>query len=211
MAAMLLLALIPAVLAGGWAVISLDEPPGEIHAGDPWRVDFTVLQHGKTPVHDLDANSPVEPLLIAENPATGQRLEIMAERMKEAGRFTVEVTFPSDGTWEWTILPNPLLGETVFEPLTILPAINAAAVKEAAPAAPAVQQPAAPAVVAPAVTQPEPEIAQPAAPAPAATADAGFSWQTGLRWAALALGLVAIALFLLQGRKRSSAQARVES
>lgn len=199
MAAMLLLALIPAVLAGGWAVISLDEPPGEIHAGEPWRVDFTVLQHGKTPVHDLDANSSVEPLLIAENPATGQRLEIMAERMKEAGRFTVEVTFPSDGTWEWSILPNPLLGETVFEPLTILPAINAAAVKGAAPAA----QPPVEPEVAPAVTQSEV-----APPAPAS--ETGSSWQAGLRWAALALGLVAIALFLLQSRKQSSAQARGE-
>ncbi|WP_374685510.1 hypothetical protein [Promineifilum sp.] len=200
MATILLLALIPAVLAGGWAVVSLDEPPGDIHAGEPWRADFTVLQHGKTPVHDLDANSPVEPLLIAENPASGQRLEIMAERLKETGRFTVEVTFPSDGTWEWTILPNPLLGETVFEPLTVLPAANAAAVKEVKPAAE-------PAIAAPAITQPE-EVVQPAAPA---TVDAGFSWQAGLRWAALALGLVAVALFLLQGRKRSSAQARVES
>jgi hypothetical protein len=209
--ALLLLALVPGVLAGGWAVITLDEPPGEIHAGEPWRMDFTVLQHGKTPVHDLDANSPIEPLLVAENPQTGQRIEVMAERLKEPGRFTIEVTFPSEGAWEWTIYPNPLLGETVFEPLTVLPVVNAASVKAPVvePVAPAVQPAAVePEVAAPVVTQPE--AAQPAPAAPAAT-DTGLSLSSGLRWAALAAALVALALLILQGWKRSTAQTQAES
>ena len=71
---LLLLATATAVLAGGWAVVTLDSPPGEIHAGEPWTVGFTVLQHGQTPVHNLGPGNPVEPLLIATN-ADGRRVE----------------------------------------------------------------------------------------------------------------------------------------
>jgi hypothetical protein len=189
----LMLALVPAVLAGGWAVITLDEPPGDIRAGEPWTLDFTVLQHGQTPVHDLGDGVPIEPLLVAENPVDGRRLEIMATPGKEVGHFTVEVTFPTEGEWAWTIFPNPLAGETLFEPLTVLPAVSAAPEKlEAQPAAPAIQ----------------PAVAQSAAPA----ADGGAaSLATGLRWAALAVIAAAVALFVIQSRRRAALQARVES
>lgn len=118
----LLLATASAALAGGWAVITLDGPPGEIRAGEPWTVGFTVLQHGATPVHRLDATTPIEPLLVARNPAAGRRVEVLAMPGEEVGHFTAEVTFPVEGEWTWTILPNPLAGETAFEPLTVLPA-----------------------------------------------------------------------------------------
>ena len=118
----LLLATASAALAGGWAVITLDGPPGEIRAGEPWTVGFTVLQHGATPVHRLDATTPIEPLLVARNPAAGRRVEVLATPGEEVGHFTAEVTFPVEGEWTWTILPNPLAGETAFEPLNVLPA-----------------------------------------------------------------------------------------
>jgi hypothetical protein len=117
----LLLATASAALAGGWAVITLDAPPGEIRAGEPWAVGFTVLQHGQTPVHQLDDNSPIEPLLVARNLDAGRRVEVMATPGEEVGHFTAEVTFPVEGQWTWTILPNPLAGDTAFEPLTVLP------------------------------------------------------------------------------------------
>lgn len=181
----LLLLLVPAVLAGGWAVITLDEPPGDIRAGEPWTLGFTVLQHGQTPVHDLGDGVPIEPLLVAENPADGRRVEVMATPGKEVGHFTVEVTFPTGGEWTWTIFPNPLAGETLFEPLTVLPAVSAA---------------------------PEKLEAQPAAPAVQPAVDGGAaSLAAGLRWAALAVIAAAVALFVIQSRRRAAPQARVES
>ena len=131
-----------AALAGGWAVITLDAPPGEIRAGEAWTVGFTVLQHGATPVHRLDANTPIEPLLVARNLDAGRRVEVMATPGEEVGHFTAEVTFPVEGEWTWTILPNPLAGETAFEPLMVLPpaapqtTANAAAQPTVAPALP---------------------------------------------------------------------------
>jgi len=121
----LLLATALVALAGGWAVISLDAPPGEVHAGSPWTVNFTVLQHGRTPVHKLDPTSPITPLFVATNPATGERLTAEATPLDEVGRYTLEVTFPSEGAWEWTIEPQPLIGETAFPPLNVLPAVAA--------------------------------------------------------------------------------------
>jgi len=168
---LLLLATATAVLAGGWAVVTLDSPPGEIHAGEPWTVGFTVLQHGQTPVHNLGPGSPIEPLLIATN-ADGRRVEAQATPTEEVGHFVAEVTFPTEGDWEWTIHPNPLAGESLFEPLTVMAARPAAAEEVVAPAA-----------------------AQPAA----AESDAGPAG--ALRWAALALALVAVALLVVQSRR----------
>jgi hypothetical protein len=117
----LLLATASAALAGGWAIITLDAPPGEIRAGEPWAVGFTVLQHGQTPIHRFDDGSPIEPLLVARNLDAGRRVEVLATPGEEVGHFTAEVTFPVEGEWTWTILPNPLAGDTAFEPLTVLP------------------------------------------------------------------------------------------
>ena len=119
----ILLATASAALAGGWAIITLDAPPGEIRAGEAWTVGFSVLQHGQTPVHRLDATTPVEPLLVARNQDAGRRVEVLATPTDGVGHFTAEVTFPVEGQWTWTILPNPLAGDAAFEPLTVLPAV----------------------------------------------------------------------------------------
>ncbi len=200
--AVLLLALVPTVLAGGWAVVTLDEAPGEIHAGQPWTVSFMVMQHGQTPVHRLDPKSPIEPLLVAENPATGQRVEIVAAPTKKVGQFVAEVTFPSEGAWTWTIFPNPLAGETLFEPLNVLPALAAPEVK--AQPVPATELEAAPAAQ-PVVAQPQP------APSTGVAAGNGGAVAAGLRWVALIVVAIAALLFVVQTRRRGAPQAQVES
>lgn len=129
----ILLATASAALAGGWAIITLDAPPGEIRAGEAWTVGFSVLQHGQTPVHKLDATTPVEPLLVARNLDAGRRVEVLATPTDEVGHFTAEVTFPVEGQWTWTILPNPLAGDAAFEPLTVLPAAPQTTTNAAAP------------------------------------------------------------------------------
>lgn len=121
----LLIALVPAALAGGWATVTLDEPPGEIHAGERWIVGLTVLQHGVTPVHNLGPDVPMEPTFVGTNVATGERVEALARPDKEPGRFTLEVNFPSDGQWEWVIYPAPLAGDETRHSLTVLPAAPA--------------------------------------------------------------------------------------
>jgi hypothetical protein len=137
-------------LAGGWATVTLDERLPAIAAGQPQRISFYVWQHGQTPVHFLEGdNWPVQPVLVATHTATGETIEATAERAEEVGRFVVEVTFPSDGTWEWQIRPEPLMLEGTLPPLTVLPAPVPAATPEApAPITLAVWLPVAAAVIA---------------------------------------------------------------
>lgn len=116
---------VPAALAGGWASVTVDEPPGEIRAGEPWIVGLTVWQHGVTPVHNLGEGMPVEPTFVATSKATGQRVEAIARPDKEIGRFTLEVTLPSEGEWEWVIYPAPLAGDETRRSLTVLPPLPA--------------------------------------------------------------------------------------
>ena len=126
LAALLLLAT-PA-LAGGWGIISLDAVPTEVHAGETLHLGFTVLQHGVTPVHHWEGVGPVEPVLSATNPETGEFFEVQALRDEgKVGHFTVDVTFPSPGAWEWQIQPYPFELRSQLEPLTVLPGVAAQA------------------------------------------------------------------------------------
>src|SRR5687767_3863135 len=40
-------------LAGGYAVVRLDESPGDVLVATPWRFGFMVLQHDVTPNSDV--------------------------------------------------------------------------------------------------------------------------------------------------------------
>lgn len=110
-----LLVIVTPAQAGGWAVVTLDALPRDVHAGQTLQLGFMVRQHGHTP------NSNVEPTLDATNAAAGETLQIKATQHGPVGHFVVDVSFPSEGTWEWSITPAPFQG-TTFAPLTMLPA-----------------------------------------------------------------------------------------
>lgn len=135
LALVVLFVIVPVALAGGWATVTLDEPPGEIHAGETWSVGLTVMQHGVTPVHNLGEGMPVEPTFVATNPTTGERVEAVARPDEKAGRFTLEVTFPSDGEWKWTIYPAPLAGDDIQHSLMVLPPVPVVDVRDLSGAA----------------------------------------------------------------------------
>lgn len=118
--AVTLLGFVPAVLAGGWAIVSLDELPGEVYAGETVTIGFTVLQHGITPVQNLGSDYPVEPLLVATHKATAQRITVEAAPTEKPGHFLVDVAFPMGGLWLWSITPHPF-AEQPLAPLTVQP------------------------------------------------------------------------------------------
>ena len=80
--------------AGGWATAGLAPPEGTA-AGDTWRAEITVLQHGVTPLEGVD------PAVIIRNGKTEQRFA--AEPTDEPGVYVAEVTFPSAGTWRYFV------------------------------------------------------------------------------------------------------------
>jgi mono/diheme cytochrome c family protein len=91
------LALVLAVpaFAGGWAVITLDELPTGVVAGEPFTVGFTVWQHGKTPMAGLD------PAIIARS--GDEKITVYVKEQGKPGHYAVDVTLPTSGQWEWTI------------------------------------------------------------------------------------------------------------
>jgi len=93
----LLLSLVIAIpaFAGGWAVITLDELPGDVVAGEPLTVGFTVLQHGRTPMSDL------APSIIANSKE--EKFVVLAEPEGKPGHYTAVLTFPKEGDWSWSI------------------------------------------------------------------------------------------------------------
>jgi cytochrome c2 len=94
----LLLALIVVlpVFAGGWAVITLDELPTGVVAGEPLTIGFTVLQHGKTPMSGLDPT-------ITANLYKDQEFVVHAEPAGKSGHYIATLTFPQAGEWRWSI------------------------------------------------------------------------------------------------------------
>ena len=96
LALLLALAFTVPVLAGGWAVITLDELPSKVVAGEPLIVGFTVLQHGRTPMTDL---SPI----ITANLYKEQEFVVTATPAGKPGHYIAALTFPKEGEWRWSI------------------------------------------------------------------------------------------------------------
>ncbi len=84
------------VFAGGWAVITLDELPTGVVAGEPLTIGFTVLQHGKTPMTDLHPT-------ITTNLYKEKEIVVNAEPEGKSGHYTATLTFPKEGKWRWSI------------------------------------------------------------------------------------------------------------
>jgi len=92
----LALAVPAAAHAGGWATVGLSSLPDGTQAGQPWVVELTVLQHGRTP---LDG---VQPRILLTGPA-GARRVVAADPTGAPGRYRARVVFPTAGRWRFAV------------------------------------------------------------------------------------------------------------
>lgn len=91
------LALPTLVQAGGWAVVTLDEMPQNVIAGQPYPLGMMGRQHGITPM-------TVDKLTIeAHHADTGEKLTFTAKPDQQPGHYQVELLFPISGVWEWSV------------------------------------------------------------------------------------------------------------
>jgi hypothetical protein len=155
------LLLVAPVLAGGWAIITLDTLPRDVRAGQSMRVGFIIRQHGSEPVNNDWEGRALKPVLTARKQADtsdsaggalilvaahgstqakGETIRAEARQAGPKGHFVVDVVFPSEGTWAWEIAAPPfsIQGKeqgdaAVFEPLVVAPAVAAPA-QSSAPA-----------------------------------------------------------------------------
>jgi cbb3-type cytochrome c oxidase subunit III len=91
------LVLLPAiaVLLGGWAVVTVEDLPDYIVAGQPEVLTFTVRQHGVRPLPGF------APTVDARSGALEERVPATPERA--AGQYTASITVPQAGAWTFTI------------------------------------------------------------------------------------------------------------
>lgn len=111
---LLLLFPIP-LFAGGWAVVTIDELPQHLRAGETTMLGFTVRQHGQHPVNLENV------ILRATDPTSGETLTFIAHQTGDIGHYEVEVMLPNPGLWAWEIQPDwfPVM---TMAPMTVLAA-----------------------------------------------------------------------------------------
>jgi hypothetical protein len=96
-AALAALSLAGPAAGGGWATAGLGPPDDGISAGDTWRADVTILQHGQTPLVG------VQPTVIIRNAKTGVEKRFAAQPTGKPGVYRAEVKFPSGGEWRYFV------------------------------------------------------------------------------------------------------------
>lgn len=122
MALTLLALTVAGVQAGGWAVITVDELPASIVAGQPFTIGFMVRQHGRTPRSDL------EPIARFTRRDTRDSINFTARREGGDGHYVAEVKLPAWGQWNWKIdIESFGMVTQEMAPLTVLAAAPAAA------------------------------------------------------------------------------------
>lgn len=131
----LLLAFGTPAAAGGWAVTTLDQVPPDLQAGDTYAVGYTIRQHGVTPVDVKKMGGTTEIQITSPDGATTLRYPGVPEGA--VGHYVAKVTFPSNGTWTWTVTQGPFAPQ----PLGFV-TVGAAAMASAAPAPSAAAVPA---------------------------------------------------------------------
>ncbi len=113
MVLLLSLIIVPAVSAGGWAVVTLDELPVGAVAGEPLTIGFMVRQHGITPTSGL---SPTITFTLPKD----EQFTITAKEDDVTGHYSATVILPKEGDWYWTVdafsFPQPMPIITVIAP-----------------------------------------------------------------------------------------------
>ncbi|MBK7348955.1 MAG: cytochrome c [Gemmatimonadales bacterium] len=91
-AAVAALGLGAARVVGGWAVVSVENPPEVLRAGATYRLEFTVRQHGVTLLEGLSPHVRVADA--AARAASGGGHRIAAEPTGSKGRYAATFTVP---------------------------------------------------------------------------------------------------------------------
>ncbi len=76
---------------GGWAVITVVNPPDVLQAGSTYRLEYMVRQHGVTLLTGLRGTVTVQP---GGSPSEATPLSVTSEAASLAGRYTATIRVP---------------------------------------------------------------------------------------------------------------------
>ena len=99
-------------VGGGYATVGLQSLPVGIEPGEPWKAEFTVLAHGRTPFVDG------QPYVIVSRP-NGEVVESFPARLvNQQGLYRARVVFPEAGRFDY-VIDDGYSQRHTFPPVTI--------------------------------------------------------------------------------------------
>lgn len=101
-----------AALGGGYATLGLQSLPEGIEPGEPWKAEFIVLAHGRTPALDLH---PSVTVTRADGSIVGT---FPGRQVNKSGLYRARVVFPDRGRFEY-VIDDGYSQRHTFPPVTI--------------------------------------------------------------------------------------------
>ncbi|GIK42257.1 MAG: hypothetical protein BroJett011_60900 [Chloroflexota bacterium] len=105
---------VPATLAGGWTVVTLDQLPADVVTRKPIRLGFMIRQHGRTPwVYD-------QVRVHAVHIESQEKISVQAEAEGAKGHYVAALNFPQAGAWRWGIESGLMPSQQPMPDLTVI-------------------------------------------------------------------------------------------
>jgi hypothetical protein len=99
------------MLVGGWAVVTVENPPERLVAGVPYTLEYSVRQHGVHLLPGLKGR--------VEATAKDRALRAEAKAGTSDGRYRATLTFPAAGSWTITVHSGFGPARTTMLPITV--------------------------------------------------------------------------------------------
>jgi hypothetical protein len=123
------------VAAGGWAEVTVTNPPVDPPVGTGTTIEMQVMQHGVTPI------SWTTLTVVATDKISGQSFRTEAKPEGPEGHYVATLVFPSTGAWALTF-DSQDLAMSGFSNVQVGPAVAPVAAPPADPATSATGSPA---------------------------------------------------------------------
>ena len=82
------------LLSGGWALVTVENPPERLVAGSPYTIEYSVRVHGRELLPGLKGTVEAK---------AGSRVVRADARALTAGKYSASLTVPSAGLWTITV------------------------------------------------------------------------------------------------------------
>jgi hypothetical protein len=112
------------VLSGGWAVVTVENPPEHLTVGQPYTIEYSVRQHG------IELHNGLKGYVEARN--GGRTVRADASDASAKGKYKATLTIPTDGKWTITVESGFGPAKTKMKPITVAAAGTAVAPMSAA-------------------------------------------------------------------------------
>lgn len=99
------------MLFGGWAVVTVENPPERLVVGVPYTLEYSVRQHGVELMSGLRGT--------VEATTKDRALRAEAKAVASKGRYSATLTFPAAGSWTITVHSGFGPSRTTMLPLTV--------------------------------------------------------------------------------------------